>query len=70
MFTPTFNPRPNVFSDNEKTFLKEMVQRLDEACQSCNRCDECIFARFCNEKEDSPAEILDAIISTLGVNVD
>ncbi len=70
MFTPVFNPRPDVFSDNEKTFLREMVQRLDEACQNCNKCDECIFARFCNEKDNSPSDMLDEIISILGVSKD
>ena len=70
MFTPDFSPRPNVFSDNEKTFLREMVQRLDEACQECNKCEECIFARFCNEKESAPADMLYEIISILGVSKD
>lgn len=68
MLTPVFNPRPDIFSDNEKAFLREMVQRLDEACQECNKCDECIFARFCNEKDNSPSDMLDEIISLLGVS--
>ena len=70
MFTPDFNPRPNVFSENEKIFLKEMVRRLDEACQKCDKCDDCIFARFCNEKDNSPSDMLDEIISILGVSKD
>lgn len=68
MFTPVFNPRPDVFSENEKDFLREMVLRLDEACQKCDSCDECIFARFCNEKNDSPYDMLNEIISILGVS--
>ena len=29
MLTPNFNPRPDVFSENEKTFIKELVQNVE-----------------------------------------
>lgn len=68
MLTPNFNPRPDVFSDDEKTFLKDMVQRLNDACQECDKCEGCIFAHFCKENDIPPSEMLDEIISILGVS--
>ena len=67
MNTPIFCPR-NIFSESEKTFLREMIQRLDEACDKCEKCETCIFSRFCDNIE-SPSEVMREIISILGVNI-
>ena len=67
MLTPKFCS-DNVFSEKERIFLKEMIQRLDEACQECDNCEACIFSHFCNEGNESPSEQLAKIISILGVN--
>jgi len=68
MNTPNFHSR-DIFSESEKIFLRGMVKHLDEACHECDKCEECIFSRFC-DKGASPAEKLDEIISILGVSKD
>lgn len=72
MLTPNFNPRPDVFSDEEKTFIKDMVQKISEACNNCENCDHCIYSNFCEHTvydgcRTSPDEILIDFFAILGV---
>lgn len=73
MLTPTFNPRPNVFSEKEETFIKELVQKVAGACHSCNDCDRCIYSDFCGHLiydgcGATPEEVLTDFFTILGVD--
>lgn len=73
MLTPNFNPRPNVFSEKEETFIKELLQKVEQACCDCNDCNHCIFSDFCNHIvydgcRAMPTEILIDFFTVLGVD--
>ena len=73
MNTPDFNLRPEVFSENEQAFLKEVVTKLSRGCLNCKNCDWCIFTNFCrqvklNGDTTSPSELLTEICSVLGID--
>ena len=59
----------DIFSNQEKDFLRQMITQLDLACHNCDKCDKCIFSQFCDNRK-SPSEVMSEIISTLGVNLD
>ena len=73
MLTPVFNTRPNVFSEKEETFVKELVEKVEQACTNCNDCNHCIFSDFCNHIvydgcHAMPTEILIDFFTILGVD--
>lgn len=73
MLTPNFNPRPDVFSEKEQDFIKELVQKTEKGCHDCNDCTHCIFSDFCGHLlydgcGAAPAEILTDFFTILGVD--
>lgn len=73
MLTPNFDPRLNIFSENEKTFIKELVQKVEQACDDCPDCEHCIFSDFCNHTvydgcRATPTEILIDFFTILGID--
>ena len=73
MLTPNFNPRPEVFSEKEEAFIKELVQSVEQACEKCNDCNHCIFSDFCNHTvydgcRAMPTEILVDFFTILGID--
>ena len=65
----SFQINNKIFTNQEKDFLRQMIAQLNQACESCNLCSNCIFSHFC-DKGKSPSEVMKEIISTLGVNLD
>jgi hypothetical protein len=73
MLTPNFNPRPNVFSEQEEAFIKELVSKVSDACLSRRDCNKCIFSNFCGHTvydgcRAAPYEILIDFFTILGVD--
>lgn len=68
MQTLKFQTNNRIFTNQEKDFLQQLITQLDQACEDCELCSNCIFSQFC-DKGKSPSEVMSEIISTLGVNL-
>ena len=73
MLTLNFNPHPNVFSEEEEAFIKELVSKVSDACLSCQDCKKCIYSDFCDHLNydgcrGEPANMLTDFFAVLGVD--
>lgn len=64
-----FQTNNKIFSNQEKDFLRQMITKLNLACEECELCSNCIFSQFC-DRGKAPGEVMSEIVSTLGVNLD